>query len=174
MVVAYHRRRPDLAPPMLSFPVLFLWHQKCKWKWKKEKKKKTSSSDFLEDYHTFIENGANSKRFWSGWATLWGMVVIQMFVPFLSCHCTIILNEFWVLSFNILSISVKRKIPSPTDISLWTYLKLHLFLVPLSSFRHSLIETYLKQFVNKDDVNRGTQKPSSIFSARSKGLRFLT
>ena len=77
---------------------------------------KNGSSVFWEDYQAFIENGANSQKFWSGWATLWGMEVIQMFVPFLSCHCTFILNEFWVLSLNVLSISVQRKIPSPTDV----------------------------------------------------------
>ena len=133
------------------------------------KKRKNSSSVFWEDYQTFIENGANSQKFWSGWAKLWGTEVIQRFVLFLSCGFGMNFENF----NNILSISVKRKIPSPTDISLWTHLKLHLFLVPLSSFRHSLIETYLKQFVNKDDANRGTQKPNSVFSARSKGLRFL-
>ena len=140
---------------------------------KKRKEKKNQFLWLLRRLSHLHWKWCQAQKFWSGWATLWGMEVIQMFVLFLSCYCTFILNEFWVLSFNILSISVKRKIPSPTDISLWTYLKLHLFLVPLSSFRHSLIETYLKQFVNKDDVNRGTQKPNSVFSARSKGLRFL-
>ena len=38
------------------------------------------------------------------------------FVSFLPCHCTFILSDFWVLSLNILLISVKRKIPSPTDV----------------------------------------------------------
>ena len=141
MGAAYSRGRPHLAPPTLSFPVVFLWHQRGKWKWKEP------SSVFWEDYQAFIENGANSQKFWWGWsgwgthvnpwlfhsnvwqnslqkkkknwwgwATLWGMEVIQMFVPFLFCHCTFILNEFWVLSLHVLSTSVERKIPSPTDV----------------------------------------------------------
>ena len=110
MGAAYSRGRPHLAPPTLSFPVVFLWHQRGKWKWKEQ------SSVFWEDYQAFIENGANFQKFWWGWATLWGMEVIQMFVPFLFCHCTFILNEFWVLSLHVLSTSVERKIPSPTDV----------------------------------------------------------
>ena len=152
MGIAYRRGRPDLAPPMLSFPVLFLWHQRSELK-SKEKKKVPLRRNFWEDCQAFTENGAKSQKFWSGWATLRKMEAIQMIVPFLSCHCTFIMNEFWVLSLNILSINVKRKIQSPTDV----FPQFHLFLVPLSSFRHSLIETYIKQFVNKDDVNRGIQ-----------------
>ena len=83
---------------------------------KQKQKQKNGSSVFWEDYQAFIENGAKSQKFWLGWAALWGMEVIQMFVPFLSCHYTFILKEFWVLSLNILSVSVKRKIPSLTDV----------------------------------------------------------
>ena len=75
----YRRGRLHLAPPMLSFPILFLWHQRGKWKWKKKKK---GSSVFWEDCQAFIENGASSQKFWSGWAAVWGVEVIQMFVPF--------------------------------------------------------------------------------------------
>ena len=114
MGAAYLRGWPDLAAPMLSFQSCFFWHQRGKCKLKK--KKKNGSSDFQEDYQAFIENEANSQKFWSSWA-LWRMEVIQMFVLFLSWHCTFILNEFWVLFLNILSISVKRKIPIyPTDV----------------------------------------------------------